>query len=77
MKSFKTGKLLSGSTIPRVLPRLEFLKASMTIMQIKKYLFSKMYHVFKEGKNRFQSDIELNDLIQIQLYNNLPYIRTG
>jgi hypothetical protein len=38
MKYVKYGKVFSGETFKRVLPRLEFLKLSMTILEIKKLI---------------------------------------
>lgn len=53
MKSYKTGKGFCGTTLHKVLPRLEYLKASTTMIELKRYIFSKISYIFKEGLSRF------------------------
>lgn len=56
MKMVKYGKNISGETLRRILPRMELLKETMTILDIKKYIFNKVKYVYKEAENKFSTD---------------------
>lgn len=77
MKMVRYGKYPSGESLRKVFPRLEYLKQSMTILDIKKYFVSKVKYIFKNQENRFESDEDLNKNILIHIVDNLPYERTG
>lgn len=77
MKQSKSGKGFCGGMISRVLPRVEFLKASMTILEIKQFILKKVSYIFKKGEQRFQSDDELNELVHLHIVNNLPIVKAG
>ena len=48
MKPVKYGKLISGETINRVLPRFEFFSLETTILEIKKFMLEKLKFIFKD-----------------------------
>jgi hypothetical protein len=77
MKPVRYGKTFCGETINKVLPRMEYFKQSMTIMEVKRFMYKKISAVFKEGDKKFKNDQELNDNILLHIFDNLPYERTG
>jgi hypothetical protein len=64
MKPVKYGKLISGETINRVLPRFEFFTLSTTILEIKKFMLEKLKFIFKD-LSKFASDKEINDQLLV------------
>ena len=49
MKQVKQGKGFYGEKYSKTLPRMEFLDVNKTILEVKKQIFSKIKHVFKES----------------------------
>lgn len=77
MKTVKYGKIISGESIPKVLPRLEYFKNSTSILDIKRFVAQKVKPIFKDFAGSFKTDGDINDHIMIQIYDNLPYERTS
>jgi len=48
MKPVKYGKYISGDSLNKVLPRLEYLKLSMTIFELKQYVLEKVKYIYKK-----------------------------
>lgn len=77
MKPARYGKTFCGEKISKVLPRMEYFKNSMTIIEVKRFMYQKISPVFKEGDKKFKNDQELNENILIQIFDNLPYEASG
>ncbi len=56
MRMAKHGKSISGETISKVVPRLEYLNHNMTILDIKKMIFNKVSSIYKKGSEQFEND---------------------
>jgi hypothetical protein len=69
MKQVKSGKQITGEHYSRTVPRLEFIRFDMTILDIKKMMYEKIKYIYKEG---FRSDEELNKNLLLQMFDNLP-----
>lgn len=77
MKLTKYGKSISGETLARVVPRLEYLNLDMTVLDIKKMIFEKVSHIYKKGSKQFEDDSLLNQNILLHIVDNLPFERYG
>lgn len=56
MKLTRYGKIYSGDTISKILPRYEYFNQKITMLEIKRYIYQKISSVFKEGAKRFAND---------------------
>ena len=49
MKAVKQGKGFYGEKYSKTIPRLEFIDVNKTVMEVKRQIFSKIKHAFKEA----------------------------
>ena len=70
MKQEKIGKNICGATMRKLIPRFENLNTRMSVMEFKRFMFQKLKYMYK--KESEMDDDELNDKIQLQIFDNLP-----
>ena len=66
-----------GSVYGKTIPRMEMLDVNMTIMEIKKHLFSKIKYAFKSDhlihQDGPEGEKEINRCLILHIYDNLPF----
>lgn len=71
----RIGKGIAGEHYGKSLPRLEFLPLDMTIIQLKKFIYTKIRNVYKEDHPIHKLDPEeLNRCILLHVVDNLPIV---
>ena len=61
----------------KVLPRFEYFKQDMTILEVKKFMFKKLKVIFKDVENTFTCDKDINENLLIHAFDNVPYEKNG
>jgi hypothetical protein len=73
--------LVPADAVPRTIPRLEMLDVNMTLIEVKRYLFEKVKHIFpQEHAINRSEDVEaqnnvINKSIQLVVFDNLPMVK--
>ncbi len=79
MKPVKSGKNMYGERFGKTLPRVELLDVNLTIIEMKKLIFSKVKHMYKEGSPILEedADAEINRSLIFHVFDNLPMVSEG
>ena len=72
MKQVRSGKSFYGEHFSKTIPKLEYLRKDMTILELKKFVYDHIQPIFKE---KLTDDSDINKYIAIHVYDNLPTIQ--
>lgn len=79
MKPVKQGKSFYGDHYTKTLPRFEMVDINLTVLELKKKIFSRIKHIFKPDSplHKEDNDAELNRCLVLHIYDNLPFYNEG
>ena len=66
-----------GEKYSKTQPRYEMIDVNLTILEVKKLIFSNIKHIYKDGhpiNDPVTQDQEINKCLVFHVFDNLPYI---